>query len=288
VFVPANVFGQNYDTVEITTQHAAGNIFMLQGAGGNIGACVGEDGVFLIDDQFAPLTEKIKAAISKISKREIRFVINTHWHYDHVGGNEKLGDMGAVIVAHDNVRYRLSTEQFVRFFNKKIPPSPKAALPIITFSKDLTFHLNGEEMYVFHRQHAHTDGDAVVYFKHANVVHTGDIYFSGLYPFIDLSSKGSVGGVIEAVRHILSIIDDRTKIIPGHGPMSSRADLFDYLEMLVTMRARMEKHIKAGNTLMDIQAMGPSKEFDPAWGGGFLSPDKFVQILYDDLSKKTD
>jgi glyoxylase-like metal-dependent hydrolase (beta-lactamase superfamily II) len=260
---------------------------MLQGAGGNIGACVGEDGVFLIDDQFAPLTEKIRAAISKISKREIRFLINTHWHYDHVGGNEKLGEAGTVILAHDNVRYRLSTEQFIRFFNKKIPPYPKAALPIITFSKDLTFHLNGEEIYFFHVKHAHTDGDAVVYFKRSNVIHTGDIYFAGYYPFIDLSSGGAVDGMIEATRHILSIIDDKTKIIPGHGPMSSKADFFAYLEMLVTIRARMEKHIQSGKTLADIQALAPSKEFDSAWGDGFLSPEKFVQILYDDLSRKT-
>ena len=258
---------------------------MLQGAGGNIGVCVGDDGVFIIDDQFAPLTAKIKFAIAKLSSKKVRFVINTHWHCDHVGGNENMGEAGAVIVAHQNVRKRMSTDQFMEFFNKKVPSAPKSALPVITFTQDLTFHLNDEETRIFHVKEAHTDGDAVVFFEKSNVIHTGDIYFSGMYPFIDKSSHGSVDGVIKAARHILDIINDDTKVIPGHGPLSNKAELAVYVEMLVSLRAKMSAYISKGKTLEEIKAIGPSKDFDPKWGGGFLSPDKFTQILYEDLSK---
>ena len=258
---------------------------MLQGAGGNIGVCVGDEGVFIIDDQFAPLTAKIKSAIAKLSSKKVRFVINTHWHYDHVGGNENMGEAGAIIVAHQNVRKRMSTDQFMEFFNKKVSPAPKAALPVITFTQDIAFHLNDEETRVFHVKEAHTDGDAVVFFEKANVIHTGDIYFSGIYPFIDKSSHGSVDGVIKAARHILDIINDDTKVIPGHGPLSNKAELAVYVEMLVSLRAKMSAYISKGKTLEEIKAIGLSKEFDPQWGGGFLSPDKFTQILFEDLSK---
>jgi cyclase len=286
VFAAANTYCQDYETVEIVARQAADNIVMLEGAGGNLGVCFGEDGVFLVDDQFAPLTEKIKAAIARYSNRQIRFVINTHWHFDHVGGNENLGEMGAVIVAHENVRYRLSTEQFMNFFSKKVPPLTKKGLPIITFSKDVTFHLNGEEIHVFYVKNAHTDGDAVVFFKNANVMHTGDIYFSGIYPFIDVSANGSVDGIIDAAGRILEIINDETKIIPGHGPMSNKARFEDYIEMLVALRAKMCKQISDGKTLADIQALQLSKEYDGEWGDGFLKPEQFIQILYDDLSRK--
>ena len=285
VVISSDVYCQDFDKVVITTEKTAGNIFMIQGQGGNIGVCVGDDGVFLVDDQFAPLTEKIKSAIAKISKQKIRFVINTHWHFDHVGGNENLGDAGAAIVAHENVRYRMSTDQVIEFFNTQRPPAPKAALPIITFSRDIRFHLNGEEIYIFHIKNAHTDGDAVVFFKKANVIHTGDIYFSGIYPFIDVSSHGSVDGIINAAKHILSIINDNTKIIPGHGPMSNKAAFADYVVMLEKIRSRVSKHIAGGKTLKDIQALGLSKDFDSVWGDGFLTPDKFIQILYEDLSR---
>jgi cyclase len=285
VFNTSPVVGQDFDEVKIVTEKVAGNISMLQGKGGNIGVCAGDDGVFLVDDQFAPLTEKIKTAISKISDKNIRFVINTHWHYDHVGGNENMGEAGAVIVAHENVRQRMSTDQFIAFFNAKIPAYPKAAQPIITFSQDIRFHLNNEEIQVFHIKNAHTDGDAVIFFKKANVIHTGDIYFAGIYPFIDVSSNGSVDGIINAAKHIISLIDDNTKIIPGHGPMSNKAEFAVYIQMLEDLRNRVSKHISMGKTLMEIQGLTPSKDYDAEWGDGFLPPDKFIQILYEDLLK---
>ena len=280
----SSAFGQDYDKVQIKTVKTSGNVYMLMGSGGNIGVLTGDDGVFLVDDQFAPLTKKIKDAIGKISDKEIRFLINTHWHFDHVGGNENLGETGSVIIAHENVRKRMSTDQFIEFFQKKVPASPKVALPIITFTQDLMFHLNGEDIHVFHVNNAHTDGDSIVYFRNSNVIHTGDIYFAGIYPFIDTSSHGSVNGVIDAAQHILSIIDDDTKVIPGHGLLSNKAELRAYVDMLFSLRAKIAKLISDGKTLAEIQKTKPAQEFDEKWGHGMLTSDKFVQILYTDLS----
>ncbi len=193
----------DFDKVEVTSAKVAEGIYVLNGRGGNIGVSVGEDGVFLIDDQYAPLTTKIRAAVSSLTPQPIRFVVNTHWHGDHTGGNENLGKMGIVIVAHENVRKRMSVEQFLAAFNQKVPASPKAALPIITFADSVTFNLNGDEIRSFHVAPAHTDGDTVVYFKKANVVHMGDCFFNGMYPFIDLSSGGSIDGVIAAADKVL-------------------------------------------------------------------------------------
>jgi glyoxylase-like metal-dependent hydrolase (beta-lactamase superfamily II) len=282
----SSAFSQDneFDKVQIKTIKTSGNVYMLLGSGGNIGVLTGDDGVFLVDDQFAPLTKKIKAAIGKISDKEIRFLINTHWHYDHVGGNENLGETGSVIIAHENVRKRMSTDQFIEFFQVKVPASPKVALPIITFTQDLMFHLNGEDIHVFHVSNAHTDGDSIVYFRNSNVIHTGDIYFAGIYPFIDTSTHGSVNGVIDAAQHILSIIDDDTKVIPGHGSLSNKAELSTYVDMLISLRAKITKQISDGKTLEEIQKSKPAQEFDEKWGHGMLTSDKFVQILYTDLS----
>lgn len=286
LFTVSSAFCQDkdFDKVQIKTVKLSENVYMLLGSGGNIGVYAGEDGVFLVDDQFAPLTKKIKAAIGKISDKKIRFVINTHWHFDHVGGNENLGEMGSVIIAHENVRKRMSTDQFIEFFQKKIPASPKVALPIITFTKDLMFHLNGENIHVFHVNNAHTDGDAIVYFRNSNVIHTGDIYFAGLYPFIDTSAHGSVNGVIDAAQYVLSIINDDTKVIPGHGPLSNKAELRAYVDMLISVRAKISKQISDGKTIEEIQRTKPTQAFDKKWGHGMLTPDQFVQILYKNLS----
>jgi glyoxylase-like metal-dependent hydrolase (beta-lactamase superfamily II) len=280
----SSAFGQDYDKVQIKTIKTSGNVYMLMGSGGNIGVLAGDDGVFLVDDQFAPLTKKIKGAIGKISDKEIRFLINTHWHFDHVGGNENIGETGSVIIAHENVRKRMSTDQFIEFFQKKVPASPKVALPIITFTQDLMFHLNGDDIHVFHVNNAHTDGDSIVYFRNSNVIHTGDIYFAGIYPFIDTSSHGSVNGVIDAAQHILSIIDDNTKVIPGHGSLSNKAELSAYVDMLISLRAKITKQISDGKTLEEIQKTKPAQKFDEKWGHGMLTSDKFVQILHTDLS----
>jgi glyoxylase-like metal-dependent hydrolase (beta-lactamase superfamily II) len=178
----------------------------------------------------------------------------------------------------------MSTDQFIEFFQKKIPASPKVALPIITFTKDLMFHLNGENIHVFHVNNAHTDGDAIVYFRNSNVIHTGDIYFAGLYPFIDTSAHGSVNGVIDAAQYVLSIINDDTKVIPGHGPLSNKAELRAYVDMLISVRAKISKQISDGKTIEEIQRTKPTQAFDKKWGHGMLTPDQFVQILYKDLS----
>jgi len=279
-------FGQDFDKVEIKTHKVTDSIYMLEGSGGNIGVCIGEDGVFLIDDQYAPLTEKIRSAIAKLTDQPIKFLINTHWHFDHVGGNEKIGEAGAVIVAHENVRKRMSTEQVVKAFNRTVPPSPKVALPVITFTRDLKFHFNGEEIHVTHAAQAHTDGDAIIYFKNANVVHTGDLYFNGMYPFIDAGSAGSVDGIIAATDQLHKLINKQTKIIPGHGPLSDAAAFQSYSAMLKKIRDRVKEHITAGRSLEETMAMKPSEDFDTKWGQGFMSPEQFLSIVYQTLAQK--
>jgi glyoxylase-like metal-dependent hydrolase (beta-lactamase superfamily II) len=225
----------DFSKVEVTTEKLADGIYMLMGAGGNLGLAVGNDAVFLIDDQYAPLTPKIQAAIAAITRKPVQFVLNTHWHDDHTGGNERFAEAGALIVAHDNVRKRMSTEQFLAFFKMRVEPSPKAALPLVTFSTDVTFHINGDEVVALHFPAAHTDGDTIVHFRRADVIHMGDIHFNYLYPFIDSSSGGSADGVIAAVDRALALATDRTKIIPGHGPLASKGDLQAYRDMLATV-----------------------------------------------------
>jgi glyoxylase-like metal-dependent hydrolase (beta-lactamase superfamily II) len=277
---------RDFSKVEVTTVRVSDGVYMLMGAGGNLGVSVGEDGVFLVDDQFAPLTEKIKAAVAAISDRPIRFVLNTHWHGDHTGGNENMGEAGALIVAHENVRKRMSVEQFIEAFGRKVPPSPEGALPVVTFTDAVTFHLNGDELHAFHVPPAHTDGDAIVHFRKANVLHMGDLYFNSLYPFIDVSSGGSVDGMIEAADRALALADKNTKIIPGHGELSDRQGLERFREMLTTVRDRIKKAISEGKSLDQIKASKPTAEFDEVWGKGFLNPDRFVEILYTDLSRR--
>jgi glyoxylase-like metal-dependent hydrolase (beta-lactamase superfamily II) len=275
---------QNFDKVEIKTEKLAGGIYMLTGSGGNIGLGVGEDAVFLIDDQYAPLTPKIVAAIAALTPQPVKFVLNTHWHMDHVGGNENLGKTGALIVAHENVRRRMSSEQFIAAFKQKVEPSPKIALPVVTFAESVSFHLNGDEIDAFHVARAHTDGDAVVYFHKANVVHMGDVFFNGYYPFIDLSSGGSINGTIAAVDRVLPMIDDNTKVIPGHGPLSDKAGLAAYRKMLAGIRDRVQAQLSAGKSLQETIAANPSAEFDEAWGKGYLKPAQFVETVYRSLS----
>ncbi len=280
----ASVSAQDFSSVEIKTTRVSDGLYMLAGRGGNIAVSAGEDGVFMIDDQFAPLTAKIQAAISEISAKPVKFVLNTHWHGDHTGGNENFGKAGAVLVAHENVRKRLSTGQFQEFFNRQVPPAPPQALPVVTFTRDLTFHLNGDEIAVFHVDPAHTDGDAMVYFKKANVMHVGDIYFNGIYPFIDLSSGGSVAGVIDAVDRVLNMVNESTRLIPGHGPLSNSAEFEGYRTMLTTIRDRVAKAIVAGKTFDQIVAAKPSGEFDAEYGDGFVTPEQFVDIVYKSLT----
>ena len=217
-------------------------------------------GAFLIDDQFAPLSEKITEAIATVTDKPISFLLNTHYHFDHTGGNENFGNSGVMIVAHKNVYERMSTEQVISFFDKAIPPAPKAALPVITFTDEMTFHWNGDDINIFHADVAHTDGDSIVYFPKANVVHMGDLFFNGMYPFIDLDSKGSMAGMIAGVARVLELIDEDTQIIPGHGPMGNKEDLKAYHNMLVTIQDRVQDQIgrgisKANIMLIDLQGV---------------------------------
>ncbi len=275
----------NFSKVQIQTEKLTSSTYMLTGAGGNLGVSIGADAVFVIDDQFAPLTPKIKAAIRKLSKKPVKFVLNTHWHFDHTGGNENFGRAGALIVAHDNVRKRMSTAQLIEFLGMPIKASPKQALPVVTFTSDVTFHLNGDEVHVFHVANGHTDGDAIVHFKKSNVIHLGDIFFNKLYPFIDTSSGGSVDGVIAATDKVLSLANDDTKLIPGHGPLATKGDLQSYRDMLATISARIKAQIKEGKKVEDAIAAKPTAEFDAVWGKGFLPPSKFVDMLWKNLQK---
>jgi len=282
---PAPAQNQDFSKVEITAQKLADGIWMLQGAGGNLGVSAGEDGVFLIDDQYAPLTEKIRAAIAKISDKPVRFVLNTHWHGDHTGGNENLGKAGVLIVAHDNVRKRLSTDQFIEAFKQDVPASPKEALPVVTFNDTVTFHMNGQTLHAFHVPPAHTDGDSVVWFKEADVVHTGDLFFNGFYPFIDVGSGGSVDGMIAAADRILGMIGENTQLIPGHGPAGRRKDLVAFRDMLQGVRDAVAPLVAAGKSLDEVQAAKPLAPFDETWGKGFLNSEAFTAIVYASLKK---
>lgn len=274
---------QKFAQVEIKTVPVQGSVYMLVGRGGNIGVSAGEDGILLIDDQFAPLIPKIKEALKKINAKAVKFVVNTHFHPDHTGGNEPLGKGGTVIVAHDNVRKRLGTEQFNKFLKRKTPPSPPAALPIITFSKDITFHFNGDTLKVFHVDPAHTDGDALVYFTKANAIHMGDTYFAGMYPYIDTGSGGKINGMIAAMDRVLKEIPANAKVIPGHGPLSNMGELKQYRNMLVAVRDRVQKLKSKGKSLQEVVAAKPTANFDNTWAKGFLKPDRFVTIVYESL-----
>jgi len=282
---PVSFAQQDFSKVQIKTEKLTDTTYMLTGAGGNLGVSIGADAVFVIDDQFAPLTPKIKAAIAKLRKMPIKFVLNTHWHFDHTGGNENFGKAGALIVAHDNVRKRMSTAQLIEFLGMPVKASPKQALPVVTFTTDVTFHLNGDEVHVFHVANGHTDGDAIVHFKQSNVIHLGDIFFNKLYPFIDTSSGGSADGMIAAVDKVLSSANDDTKLIPGHGPLATKADLQSYRDMLATVSARIKAQIKEGKKLEDAIAAKPTAEYDAVWGKGFLPSAKFVDMLWKNLQK---
>ena len=282
---PASFAQSDYSRVQIKTEKLSDTTYMLTGAGGNLGVSVGKDAVFVVDDQFAPLTPKIKAAIAKLSRKPVKFVLNTHWHFDHTGGNENFGKAGALIVAHENVRKRMSSEQLIEFLGMPIKPSPDQALPIVTFTTDVTFHLNGDEVHVFHVANAHTDGDAIVQFRKSNVIHLGDVFFNKLYPFIDTSSGGTIDGMIAAADTVLALANDDTKLIPGHGPLATKDDLRNYRAMLSTIAGRVKTQIKDGKTLGDIIASKPTVEFDEAWGKGFIRPNKFVEMLWRNLPK---
>lgn len=277
---------QSMEDVEIGVSPVTDGVYALTGRGGNIGLVVTDDGAFLIDDQYAPLTDKILAAVRSVTDQPVKFVLNTHWHGDHTGGNENLAGQGTLVVAHDNVRERMSSEQVSEFFGRTTPPSADGALPVMTFDSTVTFHLGDQTVHAFHVPHAHTDGDSVVHLPDANVIHTGDIVFYGLYPFVDVDSGGSLSGVIAAVERIADLADAETAIIAGHGPVIDREQLLGYHEMLKTVHVRLTDAIAQGQNLEDIKAAGITAEYDDVWGGGFIPTERWIELLYRDLTRE--
>ena len=282
LFVISLTFAQRFDNVKIETTKLSDHVYMLVGAGGNIGISIGEDGVFVIDDQFAPLSEKILTAIKALSDKPLNFLVNTHWHGDHSGGNENMAKAGATIIAHDNVRIRMEKPR------RDGSKNPKEALPIVTFNDKLNINVNGEPIAVFHVENAHTDGDAILYFTESNVLHTGDTYFKGRYPFIDLNSGGSVNGYIEAAKRGLMVIDNDTKIIPGHGAPSNKSEYKAFLEMLEEIKANISKAIAEGKTEEDVAKDGSlTKKYDDLdFGSGFINSERIRVTFYKSLKGK--
>ncbi len=278
----APVAAQTAQELEIRTVPVADGIYMLTGGGGNVGLSVGVDGPFMIDDQLAFLDAAVQKAVSALTEEPVRFVLNTHWHGDHTGGNESLGKSGALIVAHENVRKRLDPEEFRGLIGNS-RQAPPAALPVVTFSDAMTFHWNGDDIRVMHIEHAHTDGDAIVWFPRKNVIHMGDIYFSGQYPVIDLNSEGSISGVIKGVRQALRIADAESRIIPGHGPLSGTTQLREYLHMLTTVLERVQALMVTGMQEAAVIAARPTSDLDAKWGNGYVSGDQFVAAVYQSI-----
>ena len=267
---------QDMSDVAIETIELESDLFMLVGRGGNVGLFVGDDGAFLIDDQYAPLTEKILAAVAAVTDEPVRWVLNTHWHGDHTGGNENLGKAGAMIVAHENVYRRMNPAEFADLTGRS-SQAPRAALPVVSFDHSIRFHWNGRHVEVAHVPAAHTDGDALVHFPRANVFHMGDTFFNGRYPFVDVDSGGDVDGVIAAANFVLERADAATRIIPGHGPLASAADLRVYRDMLETVRLRVAGLVAEGRTEDEIVGARLTADFDDAWSG---NAERLVRAAY--------
>jgi cyclase len=285
VLLPAAIgvaLAQDFSKVQIKVEKVAGTVYMLKGAGGNIGVSVGDDGIVIIDDQFAPLAERIQAALKGITEKPVRFIINTHWHYDHTGGNAYFQKQGPIL-AHENVRSRMVTGATIQ--GQNIKPSAKDELPIITFNDRASIHLNGEEIRAVHFPSGHTDGDAIVFFTGSNVVHMGDDFFSDGFPFIDLESGGSVRGTIAACEKVIATVPPDAKAIPGHGNKIGMADLKAYVAMLKDTSARVENGIKQGKTVEQLKQEKVLAGYEQ-WSGSFITTDKFIETLYDDLSGK--
>ncbi len=275
-----------FDDVQVESEKVAPDLYMLTGAGGNLALVTGEGAPFIVDDQYAEMAEKIRAQIATLTDKPVGFVVNTHWHGDHSGGNEIFAKNDAVIVAHENVRTRMSTEQFSTMWNSTTPPSPAAALPVVTFANDMTLHLNGKTMRLQHIANAHTDGDSVVWFAEDNVLHTGDLFFNGMYPYIDIDAGGSIRGMIAAATKMLAATNDETRIIPGHGPLARRNDLRGYRDFLATVADAIEALIAEGKSVDEVVTAKPTADFDATINRhGFFKPEQWVKLIYADLSR---
>src|SRR5262245_1870997 len=275
--LPAAAEQQDFSKVEMKVVPVAGNIYMLQGAGGNIGVSAGSDGVLIVDDQYAPLAEKIRAALKGINPGKLKFILNTHWHGDHTGSNAVFGPE-APIIAQENVRQRLSSPQHVR--GRDVEASPAEALPVITFADAVSVHFNGEEIKAIHYPHGHTDGDSIIFFTKSNVVHMGDDFFANRFPFVDLASGGNVLGLMENVGKVIAAAPADVKIIPGHGALSTLHDLKKYHRMLQDSTATVQKGIQDGKTLEQIQEAGLPEEWKD-WGSGFITTKLWLSIVYE-------
>jgi glyoxylase-like metal-dependent hydrolase (beta-lactamase superfamily II) len=259
---------------------------MIEGDGGNVGVSVGSDGLLIVDDEFGPLAPKLRTALASLSPLPVRFVIDTHWHPDHTNGNEAMAQAGAVLVAHENVRRRMSTPQFIGFLAQNVVASPAKALPVVTFSDVLTLHLNGDDIRVVHLPSAHTDGDAVVYFTRANVVHMGDLLLTnGSYPIIDYTSGGTVDGYIAALDAVLAATGPDTRIIAGHGPPCDRARLQQTRDVVKAVRDAVARAASGGKSLEQVLALRPSAPWDDEWGQAFVKPDVLVTMIYRTLPR---
>ncbi len=275
-FVPtARAQDRDFSKVEIKVTPVSGKIFMLEGAGGNIGVSAGPDGLLIVDDQYAPLSDKIHAALKGLSDGKLKFILNTHWHGDHVGGNEIFG-AEAPIFAQTNVRKRMAVEQTV--FGEKVPASPAKALPVVTFDDALSIHFNGEEIQAIHFPNGHTDGDSVIFFTGSNVVHMGDEFFNGMFPFVDIGSGGSVEGLTKNIGKILDRLPADVKVIPGHGPLATKEGLAAFHRMLIETSRFVRDQLAAGKTVEQIKAAGFPAEWK-SWGEGFIKPAFWIDTL---------
>ncbi|MDH3205451.1 MAG: MBL fold metallo-hydrolase [Gemmatimonadota bacterium] len=275
------VAAQDFDQIQITTTPVRGSIYMLQGSGGNIGVSIGDDGTMIVDDQFGPLTQKITAAIARLTPNPVNYVVNSHWHYDHSDGNVNFGRAGATIVAHENSRTRMMSDQIVSLSNRLQEAYSEEGLPKITFYRSMRFHYNDDAIDVVHLGPAHTNGDAFVYFRDTNVIHTGDVYVRYGLPFIDNPNGGSISGMIESVWTIAGMIDDDTIVIPGHGQLSNRDDMLAYRAMLVTIRDRMQTLMDQGRTPDQIVAANPTRGYAEPGPG----TERWIRAAFDDLSR---
>jgi cyclase len=278
---PSNAQNIDFSKIDIQTVQVADGLYVLTGgaAQGNIAVSAGSDGIFLIDSMYGPMHPKIMDALAKISRQPIRFLVNTHLHGDHTAGNEAMARLGAIVISHENMRKRMAAPQ------NNAPPS--AALPVVTYTDSVTLHFNGEEIYIYHPEPAHTDGDSIVYFRHANVMHVGDVPSSLRYPNIGVNDGGSVDGMIAAARQVMKIANPDTKIIPGHlGPIVGFKEIQQQIDMFIAVRDRVLSAIRAGKTLEEVVASKPTADFDQGRMGGAITPDRFVTLVYTDLSRK--
>lgn len=272
----------DWSKVEIKSTKVNGTVYMLQGAGGNIGVSVGADGILIVDDQYAPLAEKIKAALQTLGEGKLKFILNTHWHGDHTGGNAALG-REAPVIAHTNVRKRLA--EGMNLPGRTTAPAAKEALPVVTFDNKVSVHFNGEEIRALHFPHSHTDGDAIIFFTNSNVVHMGDIFFNGMFPFVDIDSGGDVEGYTKTVAEVLGKLPAGSKIIPGHGPLASADDLKKFHTMLVTTTKIVRDKMKAGKTLDQITKEGLPEEWK-SWSWQFIPTERWIATIHRSYSKK--